>query len=148
MEPYRVYIGVVAVCVFGGAAVGMLWLWAKSLASRRWPSAPGRIVSVELNLNPHNRLQGRVSVKYEYQVQDKTFTGARVRFGDWLIYSAFTARAIAARYPQGKQVFVRYNPKQSGDATLEPVVTTILVMWLGIALFAAGTIGLVLWRGV
>ncbi len=148
MEPYQVYLGVVGLIAFGGAAAGMLWLWAKSLTSRRWPTAPGRIVSMELNLNPHNRLQGRVAVSYEYQVQGQNFSGSRVRFGDWLIYSAFAARGIAARYPQGKSVNVRYNPQKPGDATLEPVVTTILMLWLGIALFAAVTIGVALWRGM
>jgi hypothetical protein len=147
MEPYRVYIGVVGLIVFGGAAAGMSWLWVKSLVSRRWPTASGRIISMQLDLNPHNRLQGRVSVSYEYQVQGQLLCGTRVRFGDWLIYSAFAARSIAARYPQGKGVTVHYNPRKPEDATLEPAVTTILVMWLGIAIFAAATIGVVFWRG-
>jgi hypothetical protein len=139
-------VSLVGLAVFGGAAGLLMSIWLKSLLSRRWPTTPGQVIALELTLPLHNRLQGRASVLYQYIVDGQSYTGSRVRFGDWLVYSSFVAREIAGRYPQGRHVTVRYNPRNPQDATLESAVATVLMMWLGIMLFGFTTIVWALWR--
>ncbi len=146
MATSQFIVSLVGLVLFGGAAAALGWVWLRSLLSRRWPTTPGQVKSVELVLPLHNRLQGRASVLYHYTVNAQTYSGSRVRFGDWLIYSSFVAREIAGRYPQGRRVTVHYNPRNPQDATLEPAVATVLMMWLGIMLFGFTTIVWALWR--
>ena len=146
MATSQFIISLVGLAIFGGAAGALMWIWFKSLLSRRWPTTQGQVRSLELVLPLHNRLQGRASVLYHYMVDGQTYTGSRVRFGDWLVYSSFVAREIAGRYPQGRRVTVRYNPRNPQDATLESAVATVLMMWLGIMLFGFTTIVWALWR--
>lgn len=146
MATSQFIVSLVGLAIFGGAAGALMWVWLKSLLSRRWPTTPGQVVALELILPLHNRLQGRTSLLYHYSVDGRSYTGSRVRFGDWLVYSSFVAREIADRYPQGRRVTVRYNPRNPQDATLESAVATVLMMWLGIMLFGFTTIVWALWR--
>ncbi len=131
-----IWAAAVGLLLFVPAAALLAWTALHSLRARRWPTADGQIVDCRTTFPTHNRLQGRVEVRYTYRVGAERHEAARVRFGDWLIYSAPAARAIAQRYPKGRRVAVRYNPRHPADATLEASATTLLYLWLGLLLFA------------
>lgn len=140
MDTARLLSILLGLALFGGATAVLGWVGVRAALSRRWPRVPGVIAESKLEDFGRNRLRGRVHVAYTYAVGGVVYTGTRVRFGDWLAYSGPVARGIAARYPAGREVSVLHHPRNPADATLEPDVTSILYIWLGIAAFGLGAI--------
>lgn len=140
MDTPRLVATLLGLALFGGATVALGRIGVRAHLGRRWPRVPGVITVSHLEDTGRNRLRGRVHVAYRYAVGGVEHTGTRVRFGDWLIYSGPVAREIAARYPKGRTVTVLHHPRNPADATLEPAATTILYIWLGIAVFGLGAI--------
>lgn len=113
-----------------------LFLWAtaadvaRAEASRSWPRARGviaasRVESKERQGGAHHS----VHISYGYAIAATPYAGRRVRFGG---IPPDEAEQTVARYPEGKDVEVRYDPEDRHFALLEPGAPpkTLHFMWL------------------
>ena len=99
---------------------------AKARAAESWPTAPGLITGSDLqafssydsNSSVHSSTNYAPTVQYVYSVMDRTYTGYQLAFGN-VQYDYATAARKIARYPQGMQVVVHYDPSDPANAVLE-----------------------------
>ena len=140
--------------VLGGFGLLMLAIIVASLreaaAMRRWPVAPGRIVSSSVERYEEvagTRSSGsrtrmtlyRPVVTYEYEVGGHRFRGDRITQSPGLNRGApDLAEQVVRRYPSGTAVDVRYDPARPGDSVLEPRVPASWKFALAIALLLLG----------
>jgi len=142
----------VAVFVLIGLGVGAAGAFnlKDAWASRSWPVAPGRIVvqqggeSESRWEDSSGRRQGATtwstSVVYAFEVDGVTHYANARRFGQIAGAGKEWASEIAARYPEGATVEVRYHPADPDRAVLEPGLSWD-VLWLpgiGLAFFLFG----------
>jgi Protein of unknown function (DUF3592) len=83
-------------------------------------------------------------VEYVYQVQGHDYRSRQIKLGVTVDGSQFIADKIAAKYPQGSDVTVHYNPDNPSNAVLENpgsyawFLLVIALICFAIALFASG----------
>ena len=128
---YRV-VGAVGFVLASSFLVTSLTEMLKAHHSPGWPSVTGRIVSSEVAVasqseHGQQRTAFRAVITYAYQVDGNDFQDVRVAFGGYgnsagtiASYDESAARADADRFPPSAPVKVYYNPRNSGDAVLEP----------------------------
>jgi len=97
--------------------------------TRNWPSAPGVIVTSELEVRTikvldRNRETGFrfeernfANIVYEYEVGGQTYSSNLVAIG--ADRGNFEVAETVARYPVGRRVTVYYNPDRRSEAVLE-----------------------------
>ncbi len=125
--------GFIALILFGIAA----WLLVpgvrelrQALASRSWPSTPGKIVSADVvdvapvntDMDSRHRESYRPVIEYAYEVNGKSYRANHRVFGDESISygSQSKAEAIIADYPPEQVVQVYYDPANPATAALLP----------------------------
>jgi len=111
----------------------MLWLAYLAIASRRWPSAQGRVTRSAVV--PGRRDQASYDVRYQYEAYGRRYEGSRVRFGGAISSNRAIAHETAGRYPHSSTVTVYYHPRKPNIATLERRASGFLWLWLPIGLF-------------
>ena len=74
-------------------------------------------------------------VEYEYSVKGAILHGQRVFVGMGGSSAPGYAEEIVARYPLESSVKVSYNPEDSSDAVLEPGISNMVYLPLGLGLF-------------
>jgi hypothetical protein len=123
----------VVVLIIGAAAIvaGVTMLSAGSTA-RGWPTVTGQIVERSVGpatttgaSRPGRYFEPRVS--YRYTVDGKPYTGHRIALTS-NAYDEEQARRIADELPE--RVDVHYNPRDPGDALLQPSSTAIAIVAL------------------
>ncbi len=110
--------------------------WKKAAT---WPSVRGRVISSGVD-SYEKREDGRTTtlytaaVEYAYQVHGVDYHSRQINLGMTTAGSQAGAEKVAARYPQGAEVDVHYEPENPSNAALEnPTGYTWLL--LGVALF-------------
>jgi hypothetical protein len=94
---------------------------SKAKASNNWATTNGKLT--KLQLWGKRRVDGEmvdsenVSIKYQYEVNGKTFTGNRTAF--YTLHYPETV-GFAERYPQGSTVSVFYNPTNPAESVIVP----------------------------
>ena len=90
-------------------------------AAASWPQVPGVIEVSEVTANPHfeNNLMYQPAIRYRYGAPGGPYTGEKIANTGKLYTKEKEARKIAARYPVGATVTVRYNPVDPSEAVLE-----------------------------
>lgn len=146
--------GLIAVVLFGVAA----WLLIpgvrelrQALASKNWPSVPGKIVSANVIYSPPpntdmdsgvRRGTYRPVLEYDYAVSGKSYRANHRVFGDESISygTASRAEAVIGDYPPERAVQVYYDPTDPGNAVLLPGRTGAVVQALvaGVICLAIG----------
>lgn len=135
------------------APVGVIVILAaigshRSSVTRNWPSAPGTIVSSEVEARTikvleRNRESGIrfkernfANIVYEYNVDGEIYSNNRVAIG--VDRGNFGVAKTVARYPAGRRVTVYYNPNQRTDSVLErdPPGLWRVVGWTALAFVA------------
>lgn len=94
---------------------------SRAKASNHWATTTGKLT--KLQLWGKRRVGGEMvdsenlSVKYQYSVNGKTFTGKRAVF-----YTLHYPETVdfAKHYPQGSTVPVFYNPQNPAESTIVP----------------------------
>jgi hypothetical protein len=119
----------VLICAAFGAYLIYAGLRSRKLAkaSETWPTASGTVVSSDVKSHTVRTKQARTTtytpvVTYSYSVGEFAYQGSVIRFGDLSSGSPTVAQELAAKYPQGAAVSVRYDPAEPGRATLETVM--------------------------
>jgi len=128
--------------VFVGAGLAMSNTIGRPLlegvASRRWKRMRGQIRGTSArpgepvyvpDFAGRDEVANRTTplLRYEYTVNGRCFVGTRVNTVG--LASNRAARRAAARYPEGKEVEVWYDPRDPSRAVLEPGITGPSVAW-------------------
>ncbi|HLH90073.1 MAG TPA: DUF3592 domain-containing protein [Xanthobacteraceae bacterium] len=115
------FVGAMGICMFPFAAYMLVDGWvARRRASDAvsWPHARGTIASSRVRLTSFKFALYMADVTYRYAVKGTDFTGNAIQ-ATRIASSKSTAREIAARYPVGAEVDVRYDPRSPGSSMLE-----------------------------
>jgi hypothetical protein len=116
MELMMTGIGVVLAVFFTGFLIKEAVYFMKTLQSRSWPKAPGKILSSDLE--PHwMGWMKRPAIKYEYQMGGHRYLGSTVSFLEIPVF--ISAIQKVKEYPAGADVEVYYDPAHPGQAVLE-----------------------------
>lgn len=103
--------------------------WAR--ASADWPVVPGRIVTSKVTA--HTDEEGTTysdKIKYVYTVEGTKYEAGVVVIGG----HSYGAHNVVARYPQGAEVSVAYDPNKPSRAVLEPGVESYEWQTIGISM--------------
>jgi hypothetical protein len=138
-------VAIVVLVIAAAAVVAGVTMMSASMKSRGWPVATGKVT--ERGVGPSTTSgasrPGRYfepKVSYDYTVEGKTYTGHRIALTT-NAYDEATARKVANGLPD--TVEVHYNPRDPGDALLQP-----LAIGLSIAILIGGVIGLLIGAGI
>lgn len=123
--PFVALVGALGLFTFVIALAVQREAWA----TRDWQTAPGRIIGSEAeeyrawvsdSSNPRLRTFYRPTIVYLFSVNGRDYIGDRITFGGQAGWSAsIFFRYRLARYPEGSQVTVYYNPANPSEAVLE-----------------------------
>jgi hypothetical protein len=128
----RVIPGMIGLGLVAVPTAYLSFLALQAWSARGWPTAQGRVVRSAVV--PGRRGAGYYDVRYEYQVDGRTYGGDRVRFGGALNGNLEDARLTRDTYPEGRPVEVRYHPRRPRRSTLEPRASGALWLWIGLGL--------------
>lgn len=125
----------------------------RGAASNSWPSVKGTVQSSKVKRINRARKSDRfeTDIRYTYQVDGRTYSGTRIKFGERMS-TRMEAESAFARYPRGSEVDVFYKPGAPGEAVLETVMSfnvsailfSPLILLLGLYLLRSG---FKQWRG-
>jgi hypothetical protein len=156
--PEKAFLPGVAFFGLGGVMVlALLWGARRQVAEASgWQQTAGRIVSSTVE-HYRQRVGGartgslatfyEAVVEYDYSVSGRDYHSTRLSFGGKTAGSQQRAEAAAARYPEGSQVMVHYDPKNPSNAVLEVRVAQgvmwiiVAVVFFGLAIFFSGAFG-------
>lgn len=145
---------------FGGLAVGisirLVEAYLAAVRSRTWLSTRGQITHSATVWVGARAKSPRPELRYTYTVGGTQYTGQRLVFEYWHLYTHAAAEQILREYPVGAPVAVYYNPNKPQESTLRQthigivyglVVSAMLLLPTGLCL-AAGVIGFVEMLGI
>ena len=142
---FKMILGVLLLCLTPIAAILAFGTYRSMQASNDWPSTPG-VVSVSKVVNTIAS-KFKAEVSYKYVVNQRTFSGTRIRFADTTGSSKSRQENLIKPYPAGKEVEVFYDPKNPAEAVLEPggglrgyglILPPLLVGGIGVLSLSAG----------
>ena len=115
-------IGTLLLLVGAGVVVQFIWTSRKVEAAQLWPSVKGLVTtSVVKRSGGKNRVYS-AKIRYTYSVHGFEFKGRRYALGGELDTSnRARAEARCAKYPEGSEPEVFYDPSNPKDACLERV---------------------------
>ena len=118
-----------------GAINGLYWL-VKILRSRKWPTAPGKIIASEVSTeteivcgefgDPQEITRDSPKIRYCYAVGGREFKSARIRWVSRKWGITDPVRKTVAKYRVAQPVSVYYDPNHPANAVLEPAVEGLL----------------------
>jgi hypothetical protein len=130
---------VIGVALF---AVGLKDVW-RAARSRRWPTAPGKVISAEEVQHERKlpeeagggtRIHYDALVNYEYTVGKVLIGSTVLRMGLTETSSEARAQKILARYAPGQALQVSYNPQDPTESVLEPGASPVNFVRAGMGL--------------
>lgn len=118
-EPAGKILAVVILAIAAGICVVLVREWRRAIASRKWPSTTGIVVSstVEKHLGKGGATYAAV-VAYHYAVDGRDLK-ADVVTRNWTSGTEEEAQQTSLRYPVGAVVTVYYDPQAPELAALE-----------------------------
>lgn len=123
-------------------ATGLRDIW-RAARTRRWPTAPGNVVSAEELQHQRpvpegegggTRIHYEARIHYEYNVGRIHIGSTVVRLGPTETSSEQQAQATLSRYLPGQTVQVAYNPEDPTESVLEPGLHPLDFTRLGVGL--------------
>jgi hypothetical protein len=128
--------------------LALLAVW-QDIRARSWPAVPGiiRHAEVESPVRSPTLTSHHARILYDYEVAGRRYSSDRLAFSRR--GSRRAADADRARYPPGKLVHVRYDPKRPQRAVLEAragVTGTAILLAIGAILLGAAAVAI--WSGL
>ena len=121
---------------------------ARGLRSKRWPTVRGRIVQVRMQPVdvvdpggfPTKQTMFKPVVQYRYSVNDREYTGSRLRMGGPGLGALSWAWSQTGVYAQGQEVIIHVSPADPRVSVLEPGIggQIVAVILFGMACAAYG----------
>jgi hypothetical protein len=129
-----------------GASVAFFGIRAlvRAKASVAWPTTQGKVVSSSVEYHRSDKGGGtyHAEVMYDFSVNDTSFTGNRIAYGDYGSSNPSHARQVVNRYLKGQSVTVHYMPSNPEECLLEPGVKgqSFFLPGFGLIFFTAGSV--------
>lgn len=121
MRVFRYVYLIVGVClVVMGAfvAYSSTMTLSNALATRSWPSVPGRITSAKVVTARGTRTTTSApEIRYTYTVAGTNHEGARLEFATYAATTSYASDAVA-EFSEGSDVVVYYDPARPMSAVL------------------------------
>jgi hypothetical protein len=115
-------IGTLLILVGVGLVIHTIRMSRKVQAAQFWPSVKGLVTTSVVERGGRRHRVYRARIRYTYRVAGHEFTGRRYALGGELDTSnRARAEARCAKYPEGSEPEVYYNPANPKDACLERV---------------------------
>lgn len=116
----------------------------RAASARDWPSVDGEIIAsyIHESRGSKGKTMYRPVVRFSYDVQGKTYTSERVRFGGAVSTSwRSPADRMVGAYPMGQHCRVFHDPMDHAEACLQPGAGWVhyLVAGIGYLLAFIGT---------
>lgn len=116
----------------------------RAKASVAWPTTQGKVVSSSVEYHKGDEGGGtyHAEVMYDFNINDTTFSGNRIAYGDYGSSNPSHAREVVNRYPTGQGVTVHYMPGNPEECLLEPGVKgqSFFLPGFGLIFFTVGTV--------
>lgn len=123
MNEILLYVGIFAAVMIGALILAATVKMREVKGAQSWSTTIGRVTRSDVraqkrrDMDNRERTQSIPAVEYEYTVNGKRFTGARISLAETIPESEI--ESILNRYPLGKEVTVYYNPANPRQAVLE-----------------------------
>jgi len=115
-------IGTLLLLVGAGVVVQFIRTSRKVEAAQLWPSVKGLVITSVVKRGGGKNRVYRAKIRYTYSVSGFEFEGRRLALGGELDTSnRGRAEARCAKYPEGSEPEVFYDPSNPKDACLERV---------------------------
>ncbi len=139
-------IGTLLLLVGVGVVIHFIRTSRKVEAAQLWPSVKGLVTTSVVKRGGGKNRVYRAKIRYTYSVHGHEFTGRRYALGGELDTSnRARAEARCAKYPEGSEPEVYYDPSNPKDACLERVQEgkgfTLLIAGVFAAVGAAMLLG-------
>ncbi len=128
---------------FGLAALLFFFVFrANAKEAEHWPSVRGKVLSsgterIEKREDGRTRVYYAPAVEYTYRVHGIEYHSRTIALGVQTSGSQRWAEKTAAKYPEGREIEVHYNPENATNAALEnPTGMTWLILAVAVACFA------------
>jgi hypothetical protein len=137
----------------GFSAVTLLFffaMWRRAREAAHWPVANGQIVLSttqsfrKTDSDGDSTIRHAPAVEYAYRVNGIEYRSRQIKLDTTVSGSQRYAAKVAARYPVGGSVEVRYDPKDPSSAALEAqsraywLILLVAIIVFGIAVMATG----------
>jgi len=127
------------ICGLGLTYIGTIRL-NEGMASLSWQTCEGIITYSEIEHSRGRRSSHEGSVRYNYVVDGKQYTGDRYKIGYYGAQVRGQAQKIVSAHPVGAVVTVYYSPSSPEKSVLDPGVhwPTFIALGAGIILLFVG----------
>jgi len=123
----------------------------RAVVASRWPTVDGEIVDAYLIQQGFDARGLQERVTYRYSVDGQQFVNDRVRFGPQPQRASIipasghplASSVVAQRFPVGRRVLVRYNPRRPQDSVLhaQPNLAVFVIFAAAAVSFFVGAWG-------
>lgn len=116
--------GIFVACGVIFSGMGLYFMW-EGWQSESWPTATGRIISHEIDIDTDDEGDTDYTprIRYSYTVDDQRYTGTRIAILGRSYNSQREAQAKLDEYPIESQPTVYYKPSAPEQSVLEPGLT-------------------------
>jgi hypothetical protein len=143
IAPLATFTVALAACGYAAFQLG------RAALASRWPVVEGEIGGTRLvrRVDSDGSSRDYDYVSYRYRVGDRPYRNDRVRFGPQVAPTSIVPEAdpspanawasadLERRYPTGRRVRVRYNPRRPEDSVLHAAPSASVWIILVVALF-------------
>lgn len=138
MSTNLLVIGILAfvLLILNAIFLGVIFFMRRKMtAVSQWPSMMGAVTSsyLERRSSSEGGSTNYPIVQYSYQVGGQSYQSTKLAPGPEV--GGTGAGKVVARYPEGAQVMVFYNPENPSDAVLERKAPAQWLMWLLLIVF-------------
>jgi hypothetical protein len=100
---------------------------------RKWSTTTGKVIMAGVRAEIASKKK-HAAFYYTYKISDVEYLGTRVVFGDTILQwiSFLAARFLTAKYTEGQDVTVYYNPAKHEICVLEPGITWHVFASIGV----------------
>jgi hypothetical protein len=125
-------------------------MWRRARQAAHWPVANGQIVVSTTQSFRKTDSDGDITIRhapaveYAYRVNGIEYRSRQIKLDTTISGSQRYAAKVAARYPVGRNVEVRYDPKDPSNAALEAqsraywLILLVAIIVFGVAVMATG----------
>ena len=141
-----IVIGILAfvLLILNAVFLGVIFFMRRKMAAvSQWPSTMGTVNAsyLERRSSSEGGSTNYPVVQYSYQIGGQVYQSTKLAPGPEV--GGTGAGKVVARYPEGAQVMVFYNPQNPSEAVLERKAPAQWLMWLLLILFDCILCGLV-----
>ena len=135
---------VIVLLILNAIFLGVIFFMRRKMAAvSQWPSTMGTVNAsyLERRSSSEGGSTNYPVVQYSYQIGGQAYQSTKLAPGPEV--GGTGAGKVVARYPEGAQVMVFYNPQNPSDTVLERKAPAQWLMWLLLIVFDCALCGVI-----